>query len=200
MENIAVFGGTFNPIHIGHFEMLNELNSLGFIDKIIILPSKIPPHKEVDFLALPAHRLNMCYILSKMFPKALVSDLELKREGKSYTVDTIAELKRIYPDAKLYFAVGGDMLCSFNTWKDYAEIIKNTAIISFDRGNCDYDSLISSADNLRKQGAEIIILEKEITNISSTYIRQNIQNKEILTRYIPKEILEYINKNSVYGG
>ena len=199
MENIAIFGGTFNPFHIGHIEILSELNSLEYIDKIIVMPSKIPPHKEVDFLASEKHRLNMCKIASKMFNKALVSDIELLRKGKSYTVDTISDLRLIYPNANFFFTLGGDMLYFFDTWKNYKEIIKNVSIICFNRAGLNLNEVLSSAQKLKSQGAKVIVLEKNITEVSSTFLRENIDNNDTLKKYIPCEILEYITENSVYG-
>lgn len=200
MQNIVIFGGTFNPVHIGHIEMLSELNSLSYVDKIIIMPSKIPPHKDVDFLADESHRASMCEIAARMFSKVTVSTLELMREGKSYTIDTIRELLNIYKGAKIYITIGGDMLLSFKTWNRYEEIIKHASIICFNRGNCDISKVVDSIAFLRKKGADITLIDKKITDVSSTYLRENIDKHEILKKFIPREILDFINKNSVYGG
>ncbi len=200
MENIAVFGGTFNPIHIGHIEMLEAINSQDFIDKVIIMPSKIPPHKEVDFLAEDKHRKAMCEIMASGYDKALVSDLELTREGKSFTIDTLSSLKGIYPDAKIYLTIGADMLLSFHTWKDYEKILDKASLICFNRGKSDETTILNAISNLESKGAEIISLPNEITDISSTIIRENIDKRDLLERYVPKAILDYIFKNSVFGG
>lgn len=199
MENIAVFGGTFNPIHIGHIEILASINSLEFIDKVIIMPSKIPPHKEVDFLADESHRIAMCKIVSDKFSKVTVCDLELKRKGKSYTVDTVSELKVIYPNAKIYLTIGADMLLSFHTWKGYEDIIKQVSFICFNRGNYNETQVLKAISFLETKGAEIIFVKEKITDISSTVIRENINNRDILGQYIPKDILNYIDENSVFG-
>lgn len=199
MENIAIFGGTFNPIHIGHEEMLSAVNSLDFIDKVIVMPSKIPPHKEVDFLVQDKHRKAMCEIMSQGFNKTYVSDLELKREGKSYTVDTLASLKSAYPDAKFYLTIGADMLLSFHTWKDYEQILNMASLICFNRGKSDETAVLNAISFLESKGAKIISIPNKITDISSTYIRENIDKRDILERFVPKGILEYILKNSVFG-
>ena len=199
MKNIAVFGGTFNPFHIGHLEMLASIHSLEFIDKVIILPSKIPPHKEVDFLAKDSHRKAFCQIAADLFKRAEVSDIELKREGKSYTVDTLLSLKDIYPNARFYLTIGADMLLSFHTWKDYEKILSLSSLICFNRGNHDINEVNNAISFLKSKGAEIYFCEDKITDVSSTLIRKNINNRDILSKYIPSDILDYIDKNSVFG-
>jgi cytidyltransferase-like protein len=93
MKNIAVFGGTFNPVHIGHIEMAKAVSNLDFIDELLIIPDKIPPHKNPEFLASDEHRIAMCKLAFSGINKAKIDTREIYRGGKSYTFDTLCELK-----------------------------------------------------------------------------------------------------------
>ncbi len=192
MANIAILGGTFNPFHIGHFEMLAEITNLSFIDKVLVIPDKIPPHKTFDNTVDDIHRQNMCAIACSEFDKAQLCLVEFEREGKSYTIDTINSLKEKYPDDKFYITIGGDMLSTLDTWYNWEQLIKQASFIAFRRnGNYDFDS---SLKRLRNYGADIIVLEKNITNVSSTMLRENIDKK-----LLPPKIYDYIIEKGIYN-
>lgn len=192
MANIAILGGTFNPFHIGHFEMLAEITKLSFIDKVLVIPDKIPPHKTFDNTVDDIHRQNMCAIACSEFDKAQLCLVEFVREGKSYTIDTINSLKEKYPDDKFYITIGGDMLSTLDTWYNWEQLIKQASFIAFRRnGNYDFDS---SLKRLRNYGADIIVIEKNITNVSSTMLRENIDKK-----LLPPKIYDYIIEKGIYN-
>ncbi|MBQ8304446.1 MAG: nicotinate-nicotinamide nucleotide adenylyltransferase, partial [Clostridia bacterium] len=94
MKRIALFGGTFNPFHNAHFEMLEAVVKSNLADEILLVPTKLPPHKECDFLADETHRLKMCALAAQHFANVTACDMELKMQGKSYTFNTVSELKR----------------------------------------------------------------------------------------------------------
>ena len=198
MSSIAVFGGTFNPFHKGHEEMLRALCSIDYIDKVLIIPTKIPPHKSVDYLALDTDRINMCNLVALEYPKAQVCDIELKREGKSYTIDTLTSLSSVYPDSTLYLCVGGDMITSFTSWREYEKILKSAKLIAFKRQTTDNHEFQKAVDALALQGADIFVPEVVITDISSTKIREHIKNKTLSDEFLPSKVFEYINANKVY--
>ena len=129
----AIFGGTFNPFHIGHYAMLKALQNDSTIDEIWIMPDKIPPHKVCDFLANDNDRIEMCKIVAKDFSKASLCLVEFEREGKSYSYDTVIYLKEKYPQKDFVFVVGGDMLISFETWYRAEELMKLIPFIAFKR-------------------------------------------------------------------
>lgn len=192
MANIAILGGTFNPFHIGHFEMLAEITKLSFIDKVLVIPDKIPPHKTFDNTVDDIHRQNMCAIACSEFDKAQLCLVEFEREGKSYTIDTINSLKKKYPYDKFYITIGGDMLSTLDTWYNWEQLIKQASFIAFRRnGNYDFDS---SLKRLRNYGADIIVLEKNITDVSSTMLRENIDKK-----LLPPKIYDYIIEKGIYN-
>lgn len=199
MYTLAIFGGTFNPFHKGHMQMLNAVAELDYVEKILIMPSKIPPHKDADFLADEKHRITMCQIAAENIPKAEVTDVELKREGKSYTIDTLLELSKIYPNYKLAITVGGDMITSFNTWKRYKDVLEIADIIAFKRADIDNDEFYRSVSSLINDGGRITVMKEEIINISSTELRHSICDKPLLEKYLSKDIIDYILENDVYN-
>ena len=129
MKKIGIFGGTFNPVHKGH-----ELTAVNFLDKfkldkLLIMPSNIPPHKQVDANITAVQRFEMCRICFDKYDNIYVSDFEIKKDGLSYTFDTVTELKKNYMNDKLYFLVGSDMLLSLETWYKYQDLLKLCAFV-----------------------------------------------------------------------
>ena len=192
MANVAIFGGTFNPFHIGHYEMLSTVCKLDFIHKVFVMPDKIPPHKECDYIADDIHRQAMCRLVCDDFDKAELCLIEFERDGKSYTIDTIINLLKLYPEDKFFVVIGGDMLSTLDTWYNWQELIKLTDFIAFKRiGLTNFDA---SYDRLTGLGANIMVVDSNITNISSTQLRQKI-NKELL----PQKIYDYIVQKGIYN-
>ncbi len=128
MEKIAIYGGSFDPPHIGHKLLAENLSRFCGADKVIVIPTALSPFKNSG-CASAEHRLRMCEILFAE-PIFSVSDIEIKRGGKSYTIDTLNEIKKMYPDCRLYLFMGDDMLLSFNRWYKYNEILKLCTIVA----------------------------------------------------------------------
>lgn len=194
MSLTAIFGGTFNPFHKGHYEMLKALNKSDEISKILIMPDKLPPHKEVDFLASDDDRFKMCQIVADDFEKAEVCDIEFKREGKSYTYDTVKPLTEMYPDEQLAFVCGGDMLVYFDKWYKYEELMKMLPFIVFGRISTDSDEFSSCIERFKKMGMQIILMDEEVPDISSTAFRN-----QPLASLLPEKVYNYIKERGLYG-
>ncbi|MBE6810794.1 MAG: nicotinate (nicotinamide) nucleotide adenylyltransferase [Ruminococcaceae bacterium] len=193
MLNIAIFGGTFNPFHIGHYEMLSSICSLEFIDKVLVMPDKIPPHKTLNNVVDDLHRQNMCKIVCEDFIKAEPCFIEFEREGKSYTIDTINLLRKKHPNDNFFVTIGGDMLSTLDTWYNWQELIKKVSFIAFKRdGIADFEK---SYNRLIDLGADIKIIDDKITNISSTKLRNKISKE-----YLPPKIYDYIIEKGIYNG
>lgn len=191
MPNIVIFGGTFNPPHLGHYEMISALCDLKFIDKVIVTPTKVPPHKFCDKLAPEEDRLAMIKLLCEDFIKTEVSLVDMEREGKSYSIDTVLELKKQYPDYDFYFAVGGDMLATLDTWYKWEELIKETSFIAFSRG--DEKSFLADFERMSKLGANILMLDNKITDVSSTSLRDKLDPNLVIHK-----VYDYILKHNLY--
>lgn len=197
MVYTAIFGGTFNPPHIGHYEMLSALEKSPRIDEIWLMPDKIPPHKVCDFLACDKDRIEMCRIVAEDFKKARLCLAEFEREGKSYTFDTVTEFRNKYPDKKFTFVCGGDMLISFDKWYRYEELMKLLPFTVFRRTDTDNAEFDLKAAELSAMGMGITVMSEIITAVSSSYIRNNFEKSRDL---LPEKIYNYILDRGIYCG
>ena len=206
MKNIAVFGGTFNPFHKGHKNLISQASKALKFDEIIIIPSKIPPHKKAECLADKNDRIRMIELSlennSIDCDNIIISDIELNRKGKSYSVETLKSLKEIYPDAeyKLHFVMGSDMLLYFKKWYEYRKLLGLCTLVCLSRCDEDTGKLKACADELEALGGEVIIVPIKPFEISSTDIRKafKLKDYEKLTCYLDKKVVEYILEKNLY--
>ncbi|MBQ9965436.1 MAG: nicotinate (nicotinamide) nucleotide adenylyltransferase [Clostridia bacterium] len=196
MGYTAIFGGTFNPFHIGHYEMLKALEADENIDEIFLLPDKIPPHKTSDYLVNDKHRIEMCNIVAADFKKVSVCLCEFEREEKSYSYDTVVFLKEKYPQKQFIFAIGGDMLVTLDTWYKADELVKLIPFIAFMRADTDATLFSNKIASLKLMGANIFKAREQIPCVSSTFIRNNIEKAQ---EFLPKKVYDYIKSEAIYG-
>ena len=187
---IAIYGGSFNPMHIGHEKIVDYvLNNLN-MDKIIIIPVGIPSHRENN-LEQSDTRLKICKEIFKGNKKIEVSDIEIKSEGKSYTYDTLLKLMDLYGENNEFFEIiGEDSLKSLKTWKNYEELLKICKFIVFRRK----DDKNIQIDKEFLNNKNIIILENEYYDISSTEIRNMVKNNENISAFVNKKVKKLIEK------
>ena len=187
---IAIYGGSFNPMHIGHEKIVDYvLNNLN-MDKIIIIPVGIPSHRENN-LEQSDTRLKICKEIFKGNKKIEVSDIEIKSEGKSYTYDTLLKLIDLYGENNEFFEIiGEDSLKSLKTWKNYEELLKICKFVVFRRK----DDKNIQIDEEFLNNKNIIILENEYYNISSTEIRNMVKNNEDISAFVNKKVKKLIEK------
>ena len=200
MSKIGIYGGTFNPIHIGHIMLgqmvLDELK----LDKILYIPDNTPPHKISSDLAGGADRLNMIDISLKDCPNMESCDIELKRQGKSYTYQTLLELKQLYKDDELYLITGADMFLTLDKWKEPGIIFDTASIIGVPRVKSDYEKMKAYADEvLLPMNAKTFILSHTVFDTaSSTFVRENISDYQKIKEMITPEVYGYITDNKLY--
>ncbi len=195
----GVFGGTFNPVHKGHI-MLAEycMDSVG-LDRIIMIPTAVPPHKISNNLASENDRLNMCKLACRGKENFFVSDIEIKRQGKSYTYETLTQLKEIYPDDHLYTIMGADMFLTLDRWKNPEIIFEKSSIITIPRDEENKHELENFYNKvLKAMGASSVILPNPVMSVSSTFIRENLDNFNLISDMLDKGVYDYIIKNNLY--
>lgn len=195
---IGIFGGTFNPPHKGHTEAVEAaMNKLNF-DKILIIPSFLPPHKKLsDSTPDASFRFDMARIAFQDFPNTEINDIELKRKGKSYTIDTVLELQKLYPGASISLIMGGDMYLTLLNWYRGNELVKIVRPVVVARADKETEKIKEYACVLKeKYGTDTVFIEKEIVEISSTDLRKEMKAHENL---IDKKVLQYIRKWGLYG-
>ncbi len=189
---IGLFGGTFNPVHLGHVKLVENFKDKLNLDKVLVIPTAQPPHKEMAELVSSEDRINMCKIAFSHI--AEVSDIEISRGGKSYTVLTLEELKKIYPDDELYFLVGSDMLLSFKRWYRWEDILSMCTLCATDRNN-EESCRETDPEFFRK----IIFCDFEKTIVSSTEVREKIERKEDVSHLISEDVYNYIKEKGLYN-
>ena len=187
---IAIYGGSFNPMHIGHEKIVDYVLKNLDMDKIIIIPVGIPSHRENN-LEQSNTRLKICREIFKSNEKVEVSDIEIKNEGKSYTYDTLLKLIEIYgKDNEFFEIIGEDSLKNLKTWKNYKELLNLCKFIVFRRK----DDKNTKIDSEFLNNKNIIILENEYYNISSTEIRNKVKNGEDITGLVNEKVKNLIKK------
>ena len=200
---IGIYGGTFNPIHIGHMEAAKFAVEYLALDALYLIPAGLPPHKALaEDTPGPEHRLNMTKLAAGTMGKNVhVLDVELKRTGKSYTVDTLRELKAAHPEDELYFFMGTDMFLTFQKWYKPEEIAKLCTICAFGRSEADTEELFAvQREYLHKTfGASIVtIVLPKIVEISSTELRAALKSGSGKD-YLSDAVYGYILREKLYG-
>ena len=192
---IGVFGGTFNPPHEGHKKLALEFMSRLSLDLLLIIPTYIPPHKSSDFLADGADRLEMCKLtFLPLGGNVNVSDIELRRHGKSYTVDTLHEIRDKHPKDELFFLMGSDMLLSFHKWREPDKILDFAVICAAPRDSSGAQELKDYVEEYypgRKD--RFLIMDFSPIEISSTDVRNSLDETKI-----EKQVAAYIKKMGLY--
>lgn len=199
MERIGILGGTFNPIHNGHLHIARAFLEKLSLDRVLLVPTRMPPHKDGGELVSGGQRLEMCRIAAQCDERLGVSDIELKREGLSYTVDTLRELHQQHPDTRFYFIMGADMFLTFEKWKNFDVISSLAAICTASRHDGEIEKLRSYAEKLSQQyHTECHVESFPVVEISSTEIRQTIADGGDAGALVPPGVNEYIQKNGLY--
>ncbi len=195
---IALFGGTFDPIHNGHLQLARELARLLSLDRVILMPTFLPPHKLKGEMAPAVDRLAMCRLACAPYPELMVSDWEINRRGASFTVLTLEELRRQYPQSELFLLTGADMFLTLATWHRFADIAELATLCAVPRDEADAAALRAYADKLQQQGARCIVADLTLPPWSSTAVRERLQNGETLTDELPPAVAEYIAAHGLY--
>ena len=199
MERIGIYGGSFNPPHIGHIQAAKQAVEALKLDKLLVIPAGIAPHKQMPGNSpTPQQRLDMLRLTLADCPQIEVSDLELKREGPSYTYETILQLRKIYPDACLILFMGTDMFLSIDTWKHPEIILENATLGVFYRGDKgEAQSIEAKKTQLEQQGAKVELVQNVVIPISSTQMRRLLAFR-CAAAFLPEGVLDYIREHRLY--
>ncbi|MBS4537159.1 nicotinate-nucleotide adenylyltransferase [Clostridium sp. D2Q-11] len=196
---IGLMGGTFNPIHIGHLVMAEEIRKGFGLDKVLFIPTGNPPHKLIEGQVSSEDRYIMTLLATASNEHFEVSDIETKRIGTSYTVDTIKELKEIYPMAEFYFITGADAILEIETWKNTKELLDSCKFIAATRPGYNMNELKSGIQKLEKKyNRQISSLSIAPIDLSSTDIRKRLKVGKTVKYMIPDSVINYINKKNLY--
>ena len=200
MERIGIYGGTFNPLHVGHMQAAKQAVTALGLSKLLMIPDRIAPHKEIPAGSpTPEQRLAMLRLAAADCAQIEISDIELRREGPSYTYVTVQQLKAQYPDAELVLLMGTDMFLSFHSWKHPEIILENASLGVFYRGAKGERAAIEERKSeMEAAGAKIELVENDVVNISSTQMRRLLAFR-CAGELLPEGVLDYIREHHLYN-
>ena len=200
MERIGIYGGTFNPPHLGHIRAAQYAVSALSLSMLLVIPACVSPHKQLpESSASPAQRLEMLRLGLAQAAHTQVSDLELQRGGPSYTYETVAQVKSAYPEAELVLFMGTDMFLSFHTWRHPEKILEKASLGVFYRGERGEKAAIAKQKAfLESKGARVYLVENPVTVISSTDLRRML-TFDCADEFLTPEVSDYIRANGLYG-
>lgn len=214
MKNIGILGGTFNPIHLGHTLPAKAVAAYLSLDKVLLIPANIPPHKNAPNVSAE-QRSAMVKLACDDEPLFICDERELARDGYSYTVDTLKELSLCYPNSRLYFIMGLDSLLTFTDWHRYQEILSLCHLVVNTRPNYQLTTINQTTKLLLNQHrvddkntlqnmtcGGILLLPSEDNqlniNVSSSDIRQRLLKQQDCNHLLSSKVLAFIKKNQLY--
>ncbi len=195
---IGIMGGTFDPIHIGHLVAAEQARAVFELDKVIFVPNRQPPHKPGVPVTPPEHRYAMVVLSIYTNPFFEVSRIEIDRPGPSYAVDTVRELRNIYPSAELFFVTGADAIAEILSWKESDKIIKMCKFIAVTRPGYDIERARERIRTLDEAHVEFLRVTE--INVSSTEIRRRVREGKPIKYLVPEAVESYIYKHKLYIG
>jgi len=197
MKKIGIIGGTFNPIHLAHLYIAYEAKLKLGLDKVIFMPVGSPPHKNNKEIVGASLRYEMVKEAIKNYEDFEISDYEIKKEGSSYTFETLEYLKNY--DNELYFITGADCLLTIEKWNQPQKILNLSKFVVFNRGGYSKDELLKQKEEIdKKYNTNVIFLDIINLEISSSMIRKRIKEGKRVDFFIPKNVLNIILQNRLY--
>lgn len=199
---VGLFGGSFNPIHNGHLHLAESVKTACGLDYVLLMPTGTAPHKSSAAYVDAEHRYAMCKLAARAYDWLAVSDYEIRKDGKSYTVETLTHLKAQYPHVAWTLMIGSDMLLTFDRWYRWTDILEMAAVCAVSRQYGDEAQLRQKAETLQQQmqqcgkSADILVLSVAALPVSSTQIREKMQKNENCSCLLPENVVQYMN---VYG-
>lgn len=199
IARLGIFGGTFDPPHIGHLLMAEVARETLMLDRVLFIPAAIPPHKAEIAITSGEERAEMVARAIAPYPAFSLSRCELARDGVSYTIDTLREVReqKEYGGARLYLLLGADMLAQFTAWKEAAAIARDATLLAAPREGFELTRLIA---RVREQipNADIAPLPMPPLDVSATWLRSRIKEGRRVEWLLPASVLEYVGERGLY--
>ena len=210
--NLGLLGGTFNPVHNAHLAIADEAVQVCGLDRLLLLPAPLPPHKMVEGAVSYHHRRAMVALAIAGRPQWAVSDIESRRHGPSYTVDTLAAVQAQWPQARLFFIIGDDSFRDLPTWKDWLLLFDRASLVVATRPGVETDRRILAPVAIDprlcydskvpeipcKSGHSVVFLTRTHLAFSSSEIRQRIAAGQTVADSVPAPVAAYINQHQLY--
>ncbi len=198
-KKIGILGGTFNPVHMGHLLMAEYAREIADLDVVILMPSGKSYMKAGTGVLSGEERMHMLQLSVEDNPFFMTSDMEIRREGNTYTYETLLQMKKITPSSEIYFIVGADSLFNMEHWVKPDIIFANCTILAAGRNNATKEELETKKLDLEKRfNAHIILMDFPEIEISSSEIRKNVGDKKSIRYMVHDRVLEYIQEKGLY--
>ena len=195
---IGIFGGTFNPPHLGHLVCAQEACVQLRLDEVLLIPTRTPPHKLLRDDPGPAHRLELCRLAVGSDERFAVSDIEVRRDGPSYTVDTLEELHATVQDSDLYLILGADIATGLPQWREPERVLSLSTLAVVDREGTPRAAIEAALDRL-SGGERAHFFTMPQLAISSTLVRLRLQAQQPVRYLVPDAVIDYIERHQLYG-
>ncbi len=199
MLRVGIYGGTFSPPHNGHIKALRAFMEQMWLDYVYVIPAGIPPHKRMECPVSPEDRLAMCRLAFSEVEGVIVSDMEIRREGKSYTVDTLRELSG--EDRRLFLLCGTDMMLTLDEWREPEEIFKLSYPVYIRRENEEETTkrIIEKIVQYKEQYGKVVRrIVTEPLELSSQFVREQIRKGQTISSYVTPSVEAYIREKGLY--
>lgn len=190
--NLGIFGGTFDPPHLGHLIVAASVQEQLALEIVLFVPVSLAPHKPDGTFASSSHRLKMVQLAVNGNPRFRVSDVEVRRGGTSYTIDTLHTLRSLYPADKLFLIIGTDNLQIFRSWKEPEEVLKASSVVVINRHGFDRSATENEIAN------RVRFIQVPAVEISGTDIRERIRTGRSVRYLVPDSVRAYIEENHLY--
>jgi nicotinate-nucleotide adenylyltransferase len=195
---IGIFGGTFNPPHLGHLVCAQEAYVQLGLDQVMLIPARVPPHKPVEDEPGAEHRLELCRLAVLGDERFAVSEIEINRPGPSYTVDTLAELHSRAPDNELFLIVGGDIAAGFAQWHQPERVLSLATLAVAKRRGTSRRSVNAALEQI-KGGERAAFFRMPRIGLSSTLIRERVCARQPIRYFVPEPVISYIDEHHLYA-
>lgn len=194
-RKIGLMGGTFNPIHNAHLALAERAADVFCLDEVWFIPSRNPQYKDTTGILSEEDRLQTVKLAVEGNERFRVSDIEMKREGATYTVDTLEELHLQYPDDEFFFIIGGDSLMNFRNWRNPSRISELAVIAATGRGGCSDEEIKDMITSLNNNfPGKFLYFSFPTMEISSTYIRETLKEGGSVRYLLPDKVIDYLKE------
>ena len=197
---LGIFGGAFNPVHNGHINLAKSYLKSLRLDKLLIIPTANPPHRSNTDFVSETHRFNMLSLAFEDEDKIEISDIEFKRAEKSYTYDTVKELRKIYTNAEIFLIIGEDQFLVFDSWYNYDKLLDEVVLCTAAREQNTRQAIADYADKLFKGGKGCYIADFDPIVVSSSELRAKLKAGEDVSAFMPAKVYNYIKDKGLYVG
>ena len=209
MKKIGIFGGTFDPVHIGHLRVAEEFAGAFGLDQVLMMVAAMPPHRERP-AASPEDRLQMVQLAVQKYPALTASDIELVREGPSFTLDTVKEVCKAAEGAMIWMALGGDAYSLIDSWYRPEDVLAQVHLVVLTRPGYSVDLMTPLPENLSERytlsgdiylhdsGASLRTLQVSPLDISSSMIREAVSEDDSIQDLVTADVLQYIQQKGLY--